>query len=375
LGKDTIYHSIVAAGLAAYNFNRYKNEKKDEIDEISLFFKNKYAKKQYDKAMSIVKGVYVARDIGNMPPQDMNPAEMEKYLRDLVKTLNNVRMEVLDEKRLEKDGFNGIISVGKGSDVPPRLFVLKYRGGGKNTIALVGKAVTFDAGGLDIKSREGMDEMKYDKCGGGVMVGALVALSLMKAKINLVVYVPAVENLPGPRSYKPRDVIKMYNGKTVEVTNTDAEGRLILADAIAYASEKKEIDTIIDAATLTGAVIVALGNKAAGIFGTNNKMIETIMRIGEEVGERYWRLPLYDEFLDDMKSDVADLVNSGGREGGASLAAIFLKEFTGGKPWVHLDIAGVAWVQKKGPKSPLYPQGATGYGVETLALVLGEKQV
>ncbi len=369
--EECIYHSIIASLSAAYSFQHYKTEKTMKLEKITFYTKKKASEKEIEKAMNIVKGLYIARDIANMPPKDMNPYELEKTLKELVKKVPGLKLKVLGKKELEEKGLHGIIAVGKGSSIEPRLFILEYNGCRKGEkIALVGKAVTFDAGGLDLKSREAMDEMKYDKAGGALIIGLITTLALLKVKKNFVALIPAVENLPGPEAYKPRDIIRMYNGKTVEITNTDAEGRVILADALAYASRELKASKLIDTATLTGAVIIALGNIAAGLFGTNKQMIDHIIEAGSLINEKFWELPLYDEYKEYMKSRVADLVNSGGREAGASLAAIFLKEFTDDKPWVHIDIAGVAWVQRKGPKSPMYQEGATGYGLETLVNVL-----
>ncbi len=363
--EEPVYHSVIAALSASYTFSLYKKEQKS-VKEVRVLLSPRKYRRELEKALKVARGIYIVRDICNAPPQDMSPDGMEKNLKKIVDQIPNLELEVLDEEKLKKEGLNGILAVGRGSSSRPRMLILRYNSGKRRPIALVGKGVTFDAGGLDLKSREAMDEMKYDKCGAALMVGVIVSAALLKADKSINAYLPAVENLPGPSSYKPRDIIRMYNGKTVEITNTDAEGRLILADALSYAAKRDKAEILIDAATLTGAVIIALGNKAAGIFGTDERLIEKIIENGKKIGERYWRLPLYDDYLEDMKSQVADLVNSGGREAGASLAAIFLREFTENRPWVHIDIAGVAWVQKKGPRSPLYQSGATGYGLEPI---------
>ena len=316
-----------------------------------------------EKARAVAEGVRVARDIGNAPPSDMNPEKLEHYARELAERLG-LGIRVLHREELESLGMGGILAVGRGSDVEPRLIILEHRGGG-DTVALVGKAVTFDAGGLDLKPPQSMLEMKYDKCGGATAIGAVVAAARLRLPVNVVALVPAVENLPSGKSYKPLDVIRMYNGVTVEVGNTDAEGRLILADALAYAAEKYNPSLIVDYATLTGAAVVALGNHAAALFSNNEEAARLVEEAAKRAGEPVWRLPLWPVYAKQLESKVADTNNVGGRPAGAITAAKFLEKFVNNKPWVHLDIAGVAWVQEKGPWKPYYPGGATGWAVRT----------
>jgi leucyl aminopeptidase len=258
--------------------------------------------------------------------------------------------------------MGGILGVGAGSMNDPRLIVLRYRGGAKTArpTALVGKAITFDTGGISIKPSARMEDMKYDKMGGCAVLGILKAAALLKLRKNLIGIVPAAENMPSGTAYRPGDILRSYSGKTIEIINTDAEGRLILADALAYAAEQDPRE-IIDLATLTGACVVALADAASGAFG-DEEIVARLVEVGKRTGDRAWPLPVFEEFGDKMKSDVADIKNSSGDAwGGASNAAAFLKFFVqDGIPWVHLDIAGTAWVNK--PK-PYHPLGATGAGV------------
>jgi leucyl aminopeptidase len=269
---------------------------------------------------------------------------------------------------MESIGLNGIVSVGRGSNNPPKLIVLEYHRApnSKKPYLLVGKAVTFDTGGISLKPGDKMEEMKFDKCGGCAVLGILKAIALLDLKINVIGIVPSVENMPSSSSYRPGEIITMYNGKTVEVLNTDAEGRIILADAIAYGISKFEPKEIIDLATLTGAAIIALGANVAALIGSNEKLKAKLLQASEKTGERIWELPLFEEYNEQIKSSVADLKNIGGRPGGAITAAAFLSNFTNDVPWVHLDIAGTAWTQDGTYDKSYNPKGATGFGVRTV---------
>jgi leucyl aminopeptidase len=235
---------------------------------------------------------------------------------------------------------------------------------------LVGKAVTFDTGGISIKPSDKMDEMKFDKSGGCNILGIFKALNMLNIPINVVGIVPSVENMPSSSSYRPGDIIKMYNGKTVEVLNTDAEGRLILADALSYGIERYSPKCIIDFATLTGACIIALGSNVAGAIGNNDILIQKIVKMSEETGEKIWQLPLFEEFFDLIKSNIANIKNIGGRTGGAITAAAFLSHFVDDVPWVHIDIAGTAWTQDGTIEKSYNPKGATGFGIRTILKLL-----
>jgi leucyl aminopeptidase len=271
---------------------------------------------------------------------------------------------VLDAGQMKELGMNALLGVARGSDEPPQLIILEYRGGKKSSpvIALVGKGITFDSGGISIKPSDKMDQMKTDMAGGAAVIAAVRAAAELGLPVNLVGIVPATENLPGGKAYKPGDIFKSLSGQTIEVVTTDAEGRLILADALTYAGRYKPA-AIIDLATLTGACIVALGDHVIGMMGTDDDLKREIRVAAELTGEKVWELPLWEEYHELIKGDAADYKNSGGRAGGAITAAAFLSKFTGGYPWVHLDIAGPAWLTKE---KPYIPKGASGVGVRLL---------
>jgi leucyl aminopeptidase len=267
-----------------------------------------------------------------------------------------------------------IVAVGKGSNNPPKMIILEYHGAtdDQKPYLLVGKAVTFDTGGISLKPGDKMDEMKFDKCGGCTVIAILKAIASLKLPINVIGIIPSVENMPSSTSYRPGDIIRMYSGKTVEILNTDAEGRMILADALAYGIALYNPKAVIDLATLTGACIIALGANVAAAIGTNKQLINKLRMVSEKTGEKIWELPLYDEFHDQIKSTVADIKNLGGRPGGAITAAAFLSNFTDSLAWIHLDIAGTAWTQDGTYERTYNPKGATGFGVRTLVKLLAE---
>jgi leucyl aminopeptidase len=270
----------------------------------------------------------------------------------------DMQVTVLDRAAIEAEGLGGMLAVAAGSDEEPRFIILEYRGGteGARPLVLVGKGVTFDTGGISIKPAEKMEEMKYDMSGAAAVLGAMQAVARLRPAVNVVALVPCTENLPSGRAVKPGDVITMYSGKTVEVTNTDAEGRLIVADALAYA-RRYDPQAIIDAATLTGSVVIALGHEAIGLMGNNGDLIDQVRAVGERTGERCWPLPLWDPYRKQLDSEVADLKNVGGRPAGSITAGWFLKEFVGDTPWVHLDIAGTAY---RDEPAPYLRKGPTG---------------
>jgi leucyl aminopeptidase len=268
--------------------------------------------------------------------------------------------------------MNALLGVAKGSAEPARFIVLEYRGGAKEhpPVALVGKGLTFDSGGISIKPAEKMEEMKSDMAGGAAVMGAIMAAADLRLPVNIVGLIPATENLPGGRAYKPGDILKSLSGKTIEIISTDAEGRLILADALTYAERFKPV-AIIDLATLTGACVIALGDLAIGMLGTDKELKNKLRDAAEKTGERVWELPLWEDYHELIKSDVADFKNTGGRPGGAITAAAFLSKFIGKSPWVHLDIAGPAWLTKD---RSYIPKGATGIGVRLLVQFLKDWQ-
>ncbi len=314
------------------------------------------------EAAVIGEACRLGRDLANAPASEVNPDTFPARVEDAFKELP-VRVEVLDEGRLKEEGLNGVLAVGSGSARRPRLLIIEYAGGGEGLpwYVVVGKGVCFDAGGLDLKQARSMEWMKYDKSGAAYAVAVAYAAAKLGLKLNLAILTPLVENLPSGASYKPRDIVRMYNGVTVEVVNTDAEGRLILADTIAYAVRRYSPKAVVDLATLTGGVVVALGCHAAGLFTNNDVIRDAMLEASKETGERVWPLPLWREYYRDIESEVADLKNVG-YPGTASpiIGAAFLSRFAGNTPWAHLDIAGVAKVHEEGPRKPYYSAGGSG---------------
>ena len=324
-----------------------------------------------DKSSQIVEAVNFSRDLCNLPPNECPPAELARVAMALANEYN-LKIRVIERYEMESLGLNGIVSVGKGSNNQSKLIIVEYQGASDNQkpYLLVGKAVTFDTGGISLKPGDKMDEMKFDKCGGWSVLAVIKAAASLRLPLNVVALIPSVENMPSGSSYRPGDIIKMYNGKTVEVANTDAEGRIILADSLAFGVKTYDPKAVIDMATLTGAAIIALGANVAAAIGNNTSLMDKLNKASEKTGEKLWELPLYEEFHDQIKSHVADIRNLGGRQGGAITAAAFLANFVGDRPWVHLDIAGTAWTQDGTYEKSYNPKGATGYGVRTLIRLL-----
>ncbi len=307
-----------------------------------------------------------ARELVNTPPAEKTPALLAERVKALAGEAG-VKAEVWEEERIGAERFGGLLGVASGSANPPRFVVLEYRNGGdRPTIALVGKGVTFDSGGLSLKPSASMEDMKSDMTGSAVVAASICAAARLGLPVNVVGYLPMTENMTGGRAMKLGDVLTMRNGKTVEVLNTDAEGRLILADALSYAAESNP-SRILDLATLTGACMVALGTRYAGLFGNDDEWVGSVESASKSTGERTWRLPLDDDFLDALKSTVADLKNVGGKWGGAITAAKFLEQFVGDVPWAHLDIAGPSWADAD---SPTRDAGGTGCFVRTLVTLM-----
>ena len=296
------------------------------------------------QANAIAKGVELARELGCLPPNLCTPAYLAERARQLAGDHPGVQLEVLEREQLQQLGMGALLAVGQGSAVPPRLIVLQYHGGGDaKPYALVGKGVTFDTGGMNLKPTGSMEEMKYDMCGAAGVMGAFLAAVEMKLPINLVCVVPTVENMPDGNSYRPSDVLTTHSGLTVEVLNTDAEGRLILCDALSYARKRFEPQAMVDAATLTGACVIALGKHATGLFSADDALAEELLAAGNASLDRGWRLPLWDDYRGQLESAFADLANIGGKSAGAITAALFLARFAEGTRWAHLDVAGTAW--------------------------------
>ena len=314
---------------------------------------------------SLTRGVAFARELGNQPGNCLNPETLAQEARKLAERMPAIKTTVYAEKTLINKGMNGILAVGGGSATPPRLITMEYRrGGNRPVLAVVGKGITFDSGGISLKPGGGMEEMKFDMCGAAAVFGFVQAVAEMKLPVNIVGIVPTAENMPSATAQRPGDIIKTARGVFVEVVNTDAEGRLILADALHHAASFKP-EAIIDLATLTGACVVALGSHASGLMGNNNALLRKIEKAGESSGDRVWRLPLYPEYQEQINSTVADIKNVGGKGAGTITSACFLSRFVNAdQAWAHLDIAGTAW--DMGSSRPHIPKGAVGVGVRLL---------
>ncbi len=313
------------------------------------------------------EAVNAARRMALTPGNDMTPTHLAARARELAKDAG-LDVDVLDEARMRDLGMGSLLGVSRGSSEPATLSVITYKGNpsSNETIALVGKGLTFDSGGISLKPPENMHEMKYDMSGGAGVIAAMWAIGKLKPRINVIGLVPSSENLPGPSAMKPGDILRAMNGKTIEVLNTDAEGRLILADALCYA-RKLGATKIVDAATLTGACVVALGHAASGTMSNDDSFVERFLKVVADVGERYWPLPLYPDFDQQIKSDIADLKNTGGRPGGAETAGAFLKAFVEDTPWIHLDVAGTAYLENE---SPYMAKGPTGTPVRAFVAIV-----
>ena len=313
----------------------------------------------------------LARELANEPGNTLTPREFAARATKLAADAG-VSVEVLDEKQIADLGMGLLLGVARGSSEPPRLMVFRHDPPGAPNapvLGLVGKGITFDTGGISIKPADGMERMKDDMAGGAAVACAMRAIALLGAPIRVIGVVPTTENMPGGRAIKPGDILKSAEGKTVEVINTDAEGRLILGDGLWYA-RKLGATHLIDVATLTGAVVVALGKMTTGLYGTPDTFVDHVRRVANQAGDRSWPMPTFDDYMEQLKSEIADFTNTGGRAAGSITAALFLKEFTGGLPWVHMDIAGTAWADEA---KPYMPKGATGVAVRTLAALAFEQ--
>jgi len=360
--KAASFSQAIAEGivLGSYQFITYKTQDK-ELFEVSNAAIINADTKAVEKGSIIASAVCFARDVENHPGNVTTPTKLAKLAKEIALE-GDMKLTVFDREKFTKMGMGAFAGVALGTGEPPKFILLEYRGGKSNEkpIALVGKGLTFDSGGISIKPSASMDEMKFDMCGGGVVLGVMKAVAQLKPKVNIVAAIPATENLSGDKAYKPGDILTAYNGKTIEVLNTDAEGRLILADALAYVSKHYKPQYILDFATLTGAVVIALGHIATGIMGTDDKLIDKVKKSSTNTGEKVWEFPLWDEYCEQIKSEIADIKNVGAaREAGTIAAGAFLKEFVGeGIPWVHFDIAGTAYNNKE--SSLTYKKGASG---------------
>jgi len=349
---------------AAFDTTTHRSKKPEDAvatEEVAL-----YAPSGDEQALShalargrvIGDAVNLARLLANAPPVELTPEAMANSARTVAKQVG-LDVAVLEPRQMEQLGMGAILAVGKGSVNAPRMIVLTYKGDpkSKETLALVGKGITFDSGGISLKPGERMDEMKMDMSGGAGVIGAMAAIATLKPKVNVVGIVAAAENLPSGSAYRPGDVLRAMNGKTIEVLNTDAEGRLVLADALSYAVANLGATRIVDAATLTGACVVALGHAASAAMTNDEAWVKTVLEAAAKTGERYWQMPLFEDYTTQIRSEIADLKNTGGRAGGALTAAAFLKEFVGDVPWVHFDIAGTAYTDAEAPYQAKGPAG------------------
>jgi leucyl aminopeptidase len=348
--------------LGSYQFLDYKTGEDDgfELKSATVLGCESDA---ISKGGVIGNAVCFARDLGNHPGNITTPTRLAEAAQEIADE-GGMKLNVFDREEFTEMGMGALAGVALGTDEPPKFIILEYMNGGdKKPKVIIGKGLTFDAGGISIKPAGKMDEMKYDMCGSATVLGTMKAISALKPKLNIVCIVPSTENLLGAKAYKPGDILKAYNGKTIEVLNTDAEGRLILADALSYASKQYDPEFILDFATLTGAVLVTLGHIAAGVMGTNEDLMVKVKSSSKNSGEKVWELPLWSEFCKQIKSDIADVKNMGAPgQAGSITGGAFLKEFVGKDiPWVHFDIAGTAW---GGKTTSLDPKGsATGWGI------------
>jgi len=367
--SSSVVQIIEGFKMSLYRFDRFKSEKTNNPLDLTIIVSKSNKILQTVKTSEIIADAVVfTKSIANLPPNECTPNTLADFAK-IISKKNKMKCNIISKLELKKKGFGGITAVGQGSKNEPKLIILEHNNGKRNEkpIVLVGKAVTFDTGGISLKPGEKMDEMKFDKCGGCTVLGIMKAVSELKLPINVVGIIPSVENMPGGESYRPGDIIKLYSGKTAEILNTDAEGRLILADALSYGEKHYSPKAIIDFATLTGACIVALGTNVAGIVSSNERLTKKINESSKKTMEEIWELPLTQDFMDMIKSDVADMKNVGiGRAAGTITAAAFLRNSIGNTPWIHFDIAGVAWTQIATKEKSYNPKGATGFGVRLI---------
>ncbi|HEY2345215.1 MAG TPA: leucyl aminopeptidase [Xanthomonadaceae bacterium] len=349
-GRDAAWRlrqAVITADHAAYRYTTHITRKPDAGLESLQFSAEPAQRTALERGVGIASGVAFTRELGNLPPNVCNPGYLADRARKLAAEIANVGCEVLERADMEKLGMGSLLAVARGSANPPRLIVLRYTGAGEaKPYALVGKGITFDSGGLNLKVAGGIEEMKFDMLGAGTVLGVFHAIASLQLPINLVCVVAAVENMPDGDAYRPSDVLTSMSGKTIEVLNTDAEGRLILCDALTYA-QRFEPQALIDVATLTGACVVALGKVAHGLMSRHDDLAAELAAAGETVYDRAWRLPLFDEYQSLLDSAFADVANIGGKYAGAITAGCFLSRFTEGQRWAHLDIAGTAWDEGK----------------------------
>lgn len=367
--------SAEGLGLAAFNVDPYKSVEKagpaaEQVAVVVPGAETRALEQALERGRILADCCNIARELANEPANVLTPAELAARAA-AVASGTDLQVDVLDEKEIERHEMGLLLGVARGSAEAPRVIVLTHAprgvsassGTSGHVLGLIGKGITFDTGGISIKPADGMERMKTDMSGGAAVIAAMRAISLLNAPVKVIGIIPAAENMPGGRAIKPGDILTGAGGKTVEVINTDAEGRLVLGDALWYA-QALGATHLVDVATLTGACVVALGKVASGLFGQPDAWVDVVRRASLVAGDRTWPMPLFDEYAEQLKSEIADMINSGGRPAGACTAAMFLKEFAGGLPWAHLDIAGTAWADDT---KPWQPKGPTGVAVRTLA--------
>lgn len=365
---------VEGALMGLFEPDMYKTENKEErrIDEIIIVTSAEGGEEALTRGVQrghvIAEAVNLARELSNEPSSTLTPTELAERAKEVASSYG-LDIDILDEARMKELGMGALLGVARGSDEPAKMIILRYEpdgtepmGNDADVVAIVGKGITFDTGGISIKPAENMEKMKYDMSGAAATLAAMQAIAQLKPNINVIGVMPTAENMPSGRAYKPGDVLRAMSGKTIEVINTDAEGRLILADAITYA-RKLGATKIIDLATLTGAVSIALGPFNVAIMGNDQALIDEVRQAATEVGERFWQLPMDEDYREFIKSDIADIKNSGGRYAGTITASWFLREFAEDTPWVHLDIAGTAWENER---KPYMSKGPTGVAIRTL---------
>jgi len=360
--SQSLFEGII---LGNYQFLNYKtfDLKNNSLKKISVL--GDYNKDSQKLSFTIADSVNYARDLGNHPANILTPTYLANESKRISKA-KNMKCTIFDVSKFEKMGLGSFYGVARGAKEPAKMIIVEYNGGSKSEkpIALVGKGLTFDTGGISLKPGAKMDEMKFDMCGGATVMGVMNAVSILQPKVNIIFAIGSTENMPGSDAQRPGDIVTAYNGKTIEVLNTDAEGRLVLADVLSYVDKNYKPEFMIDFATLTGAVLVALGHRASGLMGNDENLIDKIKKSSEATDEKVWELPLWSEYSRDIKGKYADIQNLGTAGAGTITAGAFLKEFVGDTPWCHLDIAGTAW----GPKEPGYQPkiGATGVAVRLI---------
>ena len=369
---NSIQAEVEGALLGLYTFRKYKqantNGNGREITRINLLANHTSETSLstfVERGIALAEATNFARDLVNEPPNVLTPSELAHRASAIAKQFG-LSCEILDRPQMQELGMGGLLGVSQGSAEPPKFIILRYRGSPESEnqgIALVGKGITFDTGGISLKSPEGMYQMKGDMAGAAAVIGAMYAIAVLKPAINVTALVPTTENMPSGTAYRPGDILRIMNGKTIEIVNTDAEGRLVLADALSYAV-KHDLSPIIDVATLTGGIVVALGSVMSGMFCNDQQLSDDVIAAGQIVGEKFWPMPLDDEYKEAIQSDIADIKQTGGRYASAVTAAKILEHFVGDARWAHLDIAGTDFIDSK---KPYQEYGATGVAVRTLA--------